>query len=309
MESPHPQTHYESDAPGAPHHLAHCFCGYKWYCGDMSFSITTWNVNSVRKRLDGLSALIEEEAPDVICLQETKVQDHLFPAEEISNMGYPHQAITGMKGYNGVAILSKVPLVDPQIQNWCEREDCRHIFAGLNAGPRIGEIELHSLYVPAGGDKPDPLKNPKFAHKLNFLDEQSHWWAARGCATQTDGGPLRVIVGDFNIAPLPSDVWSHQRMKNTITHTEIEIKALEMFRKSGHWVDAMRKLIPEKTHLYTWWSYRAADWETVNKGRRLDHIWVSENLADNLERISILKDARDWQPPSDHVPVTLYLKS
>jgi len=270
----------------------------------MGFSIATWNVNSIRKRMDGLKALAEEEHPDVICLQETKVQDHLFPADDIAGLGYPHQAVLGMKGYNGVAILSKFPLINPEPLHWCGREDCRHLFAGVDAGGSLGEIEVHCLYVPAGGDVPDPLKNPKFAHKLDFLDAQTHWWAARG-----EKGFPRVLVGDFNVAPLISDVWSHERLKNVITHTEIEIRALETMRNAGRWVDAVRELIPEKTHAYTWWSYRASDWEAVNKGRRLDHIWVSKRLTSTLDGISILKDARDWQPPSDHVPVTLRLKA
>jgi len=268
----------------------------------MSFSISTWNVNSIRKRLSGLSALVEEENPDVICLQETKVQDHLFPAQEIADLGYPHQAVSGMKGYNGVAILSKRPLLDPQPLHWCERQDCRHIFAGVETRGAFGEIELHCLYVPAGGDVPDPLKNPKFAHKLGFLGAQSHWWAARGDLT-----PPRILVGDLNIAPLASDVWSHARLKNVITHTEIEIAALETFRKAGRWVDAVRLLVSDTTEAFTWWSYRAADWETVNKGRRLDHMWISESLVSALTTVSILKEARDWTPPSDHVPLTLRL--
>jgi len=270
----------------------------------MNFSITTWNVNSVRKRLDGVAALIEEESPDVICLQETKVQDHLFPGDAFVEWGYCHQAVLGMKGYNGVAILSKTPLNRPEPLHWCGREDCRHLFAGVDAGGSLGEIEIHCLYVPAGGDVPDPLKNPKFAHKLEFLDAQAHWWAARG-----DSGPPRVLVGDFNVAPLTTDVWSHERLKNVITHTETEIRALETLQKAGRWTDAVRRLIPETTPAYTWWSYRAADWEVANKGRRLDHIWVSETLTEALVEVSILKDARDWQPPSDHVPVTLRLKT
>jgi len=270
----------------------------------MSFSITTWNVNSIRKRLDGLAALIEEEAPDVICLQETKVQDHLFPGEDIAAMGYPHQATLGMKSYNGVAILSRTPLIHPEPLHWCGREDCRHLFAGVDTGGPVGEVEVHCLYVPAGGDRPDSLKNPKFAHKLEFLDAQAHWWAARG-----SGGTARILAGDFNVAPLIADVWSHERLKNVITHTETEIRALEVLRKAGRWTDAVRQLIPETARAFSWWSYRAADWEAADKGRRLDHVWVSESLVGALEGVSILKDARHWQPPSDHVPVTLRLKS
>jgi len=268
----------------------------------MSFSITTWNINSVRIRLDGLAALIEEENPDLICLQETKVPDHLFPANEIADLGYPYQAVSGMKSYNGVAILSKFPLIDPQPLHWCGREDCRHLFAGVIVGGAIGTLEIHSLYVPAGGNVPDPLENPKFAHKLEFLGAQTHWWTARGTTPHA-----RILVGDLNIAPLASDVWSHQRLKNVITHTDIEIRALSQLQQAGRWVDAVRHQIPEDAQAFTWWSYRATDWEVVNKGRRLDHIWISEDLTGRTETISILKQARDWTRPSDHVPVTLRL--
>ncbi len=256
----------------------------------------------MRKRLDGLSALIEEERPDVICLQETKVQNHQFPATEIADLGYPHQALHGMKSYNGVAILSRHPLIDPTPMDWCERVDCRHIFAGVDTKGPLGDIEIHSLYVPAGGDVADPLKNPKFAHKLEFVDAQTHWWAARG-----QGDTPRFLLGDFNIAPLQSDVWSHARLKNTITHTEIEIKRLLNMQKAGRWVDVMRWFLKEEDEAFTWWSYRASDWQEVNKGRRLDHIWASQRAAEEVASVRILRDARDWIPPSDHVPVTVRL--
>ncbi len=256
--------------------------------------------------MDGLAALIEEQRPDVICLQETKVQDHLFPEQEIADLGYPHQAIRGMKSYNGVAILSRHPLKNPDHMDWCGRQDCRHIFANVDTGDALGEIEIHCLYVPAGGDVVDPLSNPKFAHKLDFIDAQTHWWAARG----QEGGDLpRFLLGDLNIAPLPSDVWSHARFKNTITHTEVEIERLQNMQKAGHWVDVMRWFLGDDEEAFTWWSYRAADWEAANKGRRLDHIWASQTAATFVERVEILRDARNWVPASDHVPVTVLLAS
>jgi len=269
----------------------------------MALTLTTWNVNSVRKRLDGLRDLIEAEDPDVICLQETKVQDHLFPATDIAAMGYPHQAIHGMKGYNGVALLSRYPLDAPDTLSWCGKEDCRHLFANIGVtadGGVFDAIEVHSLYIPAGGDVADPIKNPKFRHKLDFFDAQTHWWQARGWE-----GPPRVLMGDFNVAPLETDVWSHERLKNVVTHTPVEIAALYAFQQAGRWTDAVRKFIKPDVRAYTWWSYRAADWEAADKGRRLDHAWVSPDLAPLLDGISILKDARNWAPPSDHAPVTL----
>ena len=269
---------------------------------EKSFSIATWNVNSVRRRIQGLGWFADESGPDIICLQETKVTDELFPSGEIAAIGYPHQAFTGMKGYNGVAILSKLPLRQIEIMAWGGKAEPRHIYALVDGGGRLGEVEVHSLYVPAGGDIPDPLKNPKFAYKLDFLADLTNWWAARGVQRGK-----RVLVGDFNVAPLVTDVWSHARLKNVVTHTEIEVQHLAAFQKSARWVDAMRLIHPETKPLFTWWSYRAQDGESANKGRRLDHVWVSPDLADRVSDVTVARETRDWDPPSDHVPVILKL--
>src|SRR5258708_34028442 len=162
----------------------------------MAFTLATWNINSVRLRIDLVRRLLKEEEPDVLCLQETKTQDEFFPREAFEAAGYPHLLIHGMKGYNGVAIVSKLPFERPHTKSWCQREDCRHIAVELPGG-----IELHNIYIPAGGDVPDPKANPKFAHKLQFLDELQGWF--------TEESPKRrksILVGDLNIAPLDTDV-------------------------------------------------------------------------------------------------------
>src|ERR1700743_2255192 len=133
--------------------------------------IATWNINSVRLRIDLARKFIDENKPDVICLQETKTVDETFPREAFTQKGYKHQHIAGMKSYNGVAILSRLPLSNPGIQHWHGKEDCRHIFASLPTA-----TEVHCFYFPAGGDIPDPIANVKFAHKLGFMDEQTAWW-------------------------------------------------------------------------------------------------------------------------------------
>jgi len=291
-------------APGFPLAGRHSFLQSM---SRMSIKIASWNVNSVRKRLEGLKALAEEAAPDIVCLQETKVVDELFPALEIAAMGYPHQAVSGQKAYNGVAILSKFPLHDIERPEWCGRAEARHIYANIDLGG-ARPLEVHSLYIPAGGDKPDPLKNPKFAHKLDFITEQTHWWSARGPVDRPGGAAPRLLAGDFNVAPLASDVWSHERLKNIVTHTEIEIRHLDALQRAGDWHDAIRHFLKDDEHLYTWWSYRAVDWEEADKGRRLDHIWVTPDLAPALKSMAALKDARDWEPPSDHVPVILEIE-
>ncbi len=255
----------------------------------------TWNVNSIRLRLEQLQAIDQALQPDVLCLQETKVVDDLFPHEPFEALGYRHRAIRGMKSYNGVAILSKLPIEDVSTPQWCGRDDCRHLTA------KIGGITVHSLYIPAGGDVPDPEVNEKFAHKLAFLDEVTAWFAA-----QNPDAP-QVLLGDFNIAPLETDVWSHKQLLKVVSHTPIEVERLAKLQASLGWVDAVRQVIPPEERIYSWWSYRSPDWAKADRGRRLDHVWVSPSLAGQVRRAEIMKETRTWSPPSDHVPVMVEL--
>ena len=259
----------------------------------MAWTLVTWNINSVRLRLKLVLRLLREIKPDVLCLQETKTPDEHFPREALEKAGYPHMLIHGMKGYNGVAILSRHPLAAPRTRGWCAREDCRHGMVGLPGG-----IELHNLYIPAGGDVPDPKLNPKFAHKLQFLDEVTSWFA-----NESPAGKKSILVGDLNIAPLETDVWSHKQLLDVVSHTPIEVEKLGRLQKAGHFVDAVRQIVPPEQSLYTWWSYRAHDWKKSDRGRRLDHIWVTKSLLGDLRDAEVLKAARGWKQGSDHVPV------
>lgn len=268
----------------------------------MTLRIVTWNINSIRLRLPLLRALDDALAPDVLCLQETKCPDEHFPHEGIAALGFHHVAMRGMKGYNGVAILSRIPFaVRGQDPDWCEKGDCRHLGVTLDAPG--GPVELHDFYVPAGGDVPDPAVNVKFAHKLQFLREVTAWGATRAAA------PRRVLVGDLNIAPLEHDVWSHKQLLDVVSHTPVEVAAMERWMAEGGWVDAVRHFVPESDKLYSWWSYRAKDWAAADRGRRLDHVWVSPDLRGALKRQRILKDARGWTQASDHVPVLVELEA
>jgi exodeoxyribonuclease-3 len=266
----------------------------------MTLTITTWNINSVRLRFELVRALIARENPDILCLQETKTPDDRFPAAGFRALGYAHQAFIGNKGYNGVAILSRLPFAATEAVSMCDRSDARHIAATFE-GP-TGPITLHNFYVPAGGDVADPAVNDKFAHKLAFLDHMDRW--AR--ETRPTAGAA-ILVGDLNIAPLEHDVWSHKQLLDVVSHTPVETETLERLRADHGWVDAIRQLRPEPERLYTWWSYRAQDWEASDRGRRLDHVWLSDALAPALRAVSILKEARGWERPSDHVPVTVRL--
>jgi exodeoxyribonuclease-3 len=266
----------------------------------MRLTITTWNINSVRLRINSVARFLKAAQPDVLCLQETKCPDDRFPRKRFKRLGYEHIALNGQKGYHGVVVVSRLPFESFEIKPFCGQSDCRHIAVVL--GERAGlrdPIIVHNLYVPAGGDIPDPAANPKFAHKLAFLDEMR-----MAPELRCNGNARMILLGDLNVAPLEHDVWSHKQMLRVVSHTPIECEKLVAIQQSHGWIDAMRMLVPEPTKLYTWWSYRAPDWQAADKGRRLDHIWVAPALADRVGAIEILKKLRGWTRPSDHVPVT-----
>ncbi|MDJ0684208.1 MAG: exodeoxyribonuclease III [Alphaproteobacteria bacterium] len=259
--------------------------------------IVTWNINSVRLRLPIVERFIAEYSPDVLCLQETKSPDDKFPAEALAAAGLPHQIFRGMKSYNGVAVLSRLPLTETDSRDWVGKQDCRHIAAQVDGG-----VEVHNFYVPAGGDEPDPALNEKFDHKLRFVDEMTAWFGENRRAED----PM-VLVGDLNIAPLEHDVWSHKQLLKIVSHTPVETEKLGQAYGAVGWVDAVRHLIPEPEKLYSWWSYRARDWAASDKGRRLDHVWVTPPLKAGIKAARVVKDARGWEKPSDHAPVMVDL--
>jgi exodeoxyribonuclease-3 len=264
--------------------------------------ILTWNINSVRLRTPVLSRVVEACTPDVICLQETKTPDDKFPYSEIEDMGFSNLHIHGMKSYNGVAVLSRLPFKTTETHHRVGREDCRHIAAHIESS-RLGQsFEIHCLYIPAGGDEPDPQINEKFEHKLAFVKEMSSWFKSNYKKT----APL-IALGDFNIAPLENDVWSHKQLLKVVSHTPAETEALREMQDSLSWHDAIRHFVPEDQKCYTWWSYRNRDWKKSNRGRRLDHIWITEPLIPYLKSYKVLEEARDWEKPSDHVPVMIDL--
>ena len=258
--------------------------------------ITSWNINSVRLRIGLLEDVLKDVQPDVICLQETKAQDIHFPEEAIAALGYPYQAYRGEKSYNGVAILSRIPLEDISYRQWAGKEDCRHISAVANG------IRIHNFYIPAGGDIADRDENPKFGHKLDFVDELTAYF--------TDEAPrASVMVGDLNIAPLAEDVWSTKQLKKVVSHTDIEREKLLKLIADGGWDDAMRSYFGPDEVLYSWWSYRARDYRASNRGRRLDHIFVSTDIKEHVQSAEIFETARGWEKPSDHVPISITLKT
>lgn len=260
--------------------------------------IATWNINSVRLRLDIVLKLLKEEKPDVLCLQEIKAENAVFPAKALAALGYEFQAINGQRGYHGVATLSRVPFARQWAVEFCEKGDARHVAVAFANG-----VELHNFYVPSGGDVPDPALNEKFAHKLQFLDEMDRKYSRM----KNKSTAARVLVGDLNIAPGEHDVWSHKQLLDVVSHTPIEVEKLGNVKASHDWVDVTREIVPEGEKIYSWWSYRARDWDVSDRGRRLDHVWVSPALKGAITGHTIRRDARGWEKPSDHVPVVVTL--
>jgi exodeoxyribonuclease III len=270
----------------------------------MTLSITTWNINSVRARIDLVAQFVADHAPDILCLQETKCQDAEFPLADIKAMGFKHWAYRGQKSYNGVAIFSRFPLFDIDTRNFGGNDDTRYISAmlGEEAGAAAG-MTIHNFYVPAGGDIADRVVNSKFGHKLDFLSDM-HAWSSIGREARAKS----ILVGDLNIAPYVTDVWNHKALLDVVSHTPIETEALEALRIAGDWVDAVRQIRPEPEHVYSWWSYRSPDWETADKGRRLDHVWTTRDLSSAIQSADIAKNVRGWEKPSDHAPIIVKLK-
>lgn len=255
--------------------------------------IATWNVNSIRLRLPSLKRFVESHQPDVICFQETKVVDELFPAAEIKAMGYPYLIAHGQKSYNGVAIASRLGFTAPEPKIWCKKDDRRHVQILLP-----GYVELHNFYVPSGGPIPDVKKNDKFKHKLQFLKEMAAWAEADKVSKRKV-----MIVGDLNVAPMENDVWDHKRLVRNVGHTPTETKAMETLWQAGQFQDVPRRFVPPDKPLFSWWGYRFPQSYEKNYGWRLDHVLSTPKLAPLITRMQIVEETRTYDQPSDHVPV------
>jgi exodeoxyribonuclease-3 len=266
----------------------------------MRFRLATWNINSVRLRLDLVERLTKAERPDILCLQEIKCIDGLFPELALRALGYEHVAVAGQKGYHGVAILSRIPFAKVSRRDICGRGHARHLSVELaGSGEPRKPVVVHNVYVPAGGDLPDPALNPKFRHKLDFLEAMDGWFSAmRGKRSNR-----MILVGDLNVAPLPTDVWSHKQLLRVVSHTPAEVERFLRAQQAQDFIDVMRRHVPAGEKLYTWWSYRNRDWRASNRGRRLDHIWTTRALDGAAISMRVLDAARDWPRTSDHVPV------
>jgi len=263
----------------------------------MRLRLCTWNVNSVRLRAEQVARFVKEQAPDVLCLQEIKCREGEFPTNAFVEMGLPHLRIKGQKGWHGVAIASRLPLEDAQPLDVCREGHARCVSAA------VAGVEVHNFYIPAGGDTPDREANPKFDHKLDFYEKLTAEMASRD-----PKAPL-VISGDLNVAPGENDVWNHKYMLKVVSHTPAEIEAMTKLKASAGFIDLVREAVPETEKLFSWWSYRAADFRASNRGLRLDHLWVTPGLEPAARRLGTVAarvhdDVRGWERPSDHAPVS-----
>jgi exodeoxyribonuclease-3 len=260
--------------------------------------IATWNVNSVRTRLDQVLAWLAAERPEVLCLQETKVADELFPLEPFRALGY-EAAISGQKAYNGVAILSRLPIEDVQVGFAALLPDDPEA-PGLGEQKRlisaqIAGLRVLNLYVPNGSS----LRSEKYAYKLEWLACLKRYLDAQ----ETQGEPL-VMVGDFNIALEARDIHDPARLNGGIMASEPERQALQA-ALGERLEDGFRLFEPEGGH-WSWWDYRTAGWET-GRGWRIDHIYLDAELRDHALGCTIDAPMRGNPQPSDHAPVIINL--
>jgi len=252
--------------------------------------IATWNVNSIKQRMDCLIAWLKEREPDIVCLQETKCVDDAFPREPIEALGY-NLAIHGQKTFNGVAILSKRAFdeVTPRLPGDSEDDHARFIEAQVSTA--AGVVRVASIYLPNG----NPIATEKYTYKLRWMDRLLHYAQQRLALEE----PL-ILAGDYNVIPAPQDVrdpaaWTSDAL--FLPQTRAKFHALINLGLT----DAVRATADDGG-LYTFWDYQAGAWQK-NNGIRIDHLLLSPQAADRLAGAGIDKHVRGWEKPSDHVPV------
>lgn len=253
--------------------------------------IVTWNVNSIKSRLQHVLRYLDENQPDILLLQELKCTDENFPYMEIEDKGY-NVAVHGQKTYNGVAIISKFPLEDVQkgLPGNENDEQARYIEAVVSVEHEAWRVV--SVYVP-NGQSPT---SDKFPYKLGFFDKlEAH------IAQLLTYEEKLVVGGDYNVAPSAEDVYAPKQLEGTCCFHHAE---RAKFRKLTHLglADAYRVIHPTKGDEYSWWDYRGGGWQR-NQGMRIDHLLLSPEASDSLKDANIDKTPRGWEKASDHAPV------
>lgn len=253
------------------------------------YTIASWNVNSIRARLDSVLPWLKENQPDVLAIQETKAENVHFPAAVFEELGY-HVIFHGQKSYNGVAMISKMPLIDP-VMRWSDDNDmaCR-LLAATIVGAQ-SNIRVVNVYVPNGQD----LTSDKYQYKLAWLEHFRCF-----IADELIHYPQTILLGDFNIAPTDADVHDPAVWQNCVLVSEPERSALNAILQLG-FKDSFR-LFEKPAGLFSWWDYRAMGFRR-NRGLRIDLILLSDALAPRCTKSEIDKKPRGDEKPSDHAPV------
>ncbi len=246
--------------------------------------IATWNVNSVRARLPVVQHWLEQSQVDVLAMQETKTVDATFPVAEFEALGY-HVAMSGQKTYNGVAIVSRVPAANV-VKGWDGNDPARIIAAD------IGSVTVIDGYLPHGGERGDEA----FLHKLQFFHDFRSYLDRIYPKDRS-----LLLVGDFNVAPEPIDVWEPDKMQDAIGFMQEERDALKSLQGWG-FTDLFRKFHTEQQ--FTWWDYRMNMFKR-HLGMRIDHVWGSPAIADRTTACFVDVEPRSWEKPSDHTPVVV----
>lgn len=249
------------------------------------FKVATWNVNSLKVRLNHIIEWLNQHDPSVLALQETKLIDADFPIETFTQLGY-HTAFAGQKTYNGVAILSKYPLQDVEVDmpSWLDPQ--RRLLAAT-----CGDIRIINIYIPNG----ESLESTKYQYKLQWLAALISY-----LQQQLKQFSKLIVMGDFNIAPTNDDVYDSTLLNNQVLVSDAEREIFQHLLELGL-VDVFR-LFEQPKNSYSWWDYRAAAFRR-NLGLRIDHILASKDLAEYCQGCSIDKNPRKWERPSDHTPV------
>ncbi len=249
--------------------------------------IATFNVNSLRARMDHVGRFVRKSAPDVLCLQELKLADDQIPWDELRDLGYPHVVARGQPTYNGVAMLSKTPIDDPVTRFRDDDDPEARVVGGTVQG-----IRIYGLYVPNG----QAVGSDKFLYKLDWLGR------LKGEVHSYPADQSLLVCGDFNIAPGDLDVWDPFKYSGQVHAHPDERAALEAVLDWGL-TDAWRHLNPFEQQ-FTWWDYQKMGF-VRNHGLRIDHVFLSRDLLDRLRMVTIHRDVRDWNQPSDHAPVSV----
>jgi len=258
--------------------------------------ISTWNVNSINARVEHLTKFIKLDQSDIYLLQELKTVAEGFPTKEFTNLGY-NSYVNGQKAWNGVALLSKKPLkiTNKKIPNY-EDDNARFIETEINISKIKNSIKLINIYLPNG----NPIDTEKFDYKIDWMKKFNNYILS----LKSNNVPI-IIGGDFNVIPNDEDVYSPENFKNDACAHPLTREQYRILLNKG-FIDTVKYFIEGDTN-WTFWGYRGGGWQKGN-GLRIDHFLTTSDITNQITNITINREPRGWEKPSDHTPVTLEIR-